>query len=275
LAYKQMQAWHDHKSHKMLPVAHLDFFENAVPRLKADPHILGVAIGGSFLLDAIDEYSDIDLVVYIDPDHYQAVLTERATIVQETGPLLESFSGEHVGESRLLICLFGPPLLHVDLKFVSVDDIAEKVEYPVILWERDDVISSQINLTPAEFPRPEKEWMEKRFWIWVHYAARKIGRGEIFETLDSIGFIRANIFGPIILEKSGARPQGLQKVELHASPGEIMKVKNTMAVYDARDCLRALQESVDFYRALRETRGNQALEKMITAYLDHIEAQLS
>ena len=35
-----------------------------------------------------------------------------------------TFTGEHVGESRVLICLYGPPLLHVDLKFVSLSDAA-------------------------------------------------------------------------------------------------------------------------------------------------------
>jgi hypothetical protein len=31
--------------------------------------------------------------------------------------LLVGFTGEHVGEPRVLICLYGPPVLHVDLKF--------------------------------------------------------------------------------------------------------------------------------------------------------------
>ena len=36
------------------------------------------------------------------------------------GPLLACFTGEHVGEPRLLIALYGPPPVHVDLKFVPV-----------------------------------------------------------------------------------------------------------------------------------------------------------
>ena len=269
-----MQASPDHKSRENLPDSHRDFIENAVPILKTDPRIQGVAVGGSFLLGTIDEFSDLDLVVYIDPQHYQTVMTERTTIVQKIGALLESFTGEHVGEPRLLICLFGPPLLHVDFKFISMDDIADKVENPMVLWEREDVISSQINLTPAEFPRPDKEWIEKRFWIWVHYTATKIGRGEIFEAVESIGFMRANIFGPLILEKREARPQGLRKLEFHASQEELKKLKKTVAVYDARDCLRALQESIALYRALRETQGNQTLEKQVVDYLSQIDAQL-
>ncbi|MBC8374783.1 MAG: nucleotidyltransferase domain-containing protein [FCB group bacterium] len=258
-----------------LPDTHRDFIENSVPRLKADPRILGVAVGGSYLLDAIDEFSDLDLVVYIDPQHYETVLTERSSIVENIGALLESFTGEHVGEPRLLICLFGPPLLHIDLKIVSMDDIEDKVENPVVLWERADVISRQVNLTPAEFPQPDLEWIEKRFWTWVHYTATKIGRGEIFEAVEAIGFLRVNVLGPIILKKSGARPQGLRKLERHTSQEELKRLIATLPSYDTRDCLRALHESVDVYIRIRETPGNQSLEKMVDEYLNQIESQLS
>jgi hypothetical protein len=52
----------------------------------------------------------------------------RAGFAGALGPLLSAFTGDHVGEPRLLICLYGPPLLHVDLKFVTPADLAERVE---------------------------------------------------------------------------------------------------------------------------------------------------
>jgi hypothetical protein len=52
------------------------------------------------------------------------------------GNLLAAFTGEHVGEPRLLICLFADPLMHVDLKFISLGQLSSRVEDPVILWER-------------------------------------------------------------------------------------------------------------------------------------------
>jgi len=50
--------------------------------------------------------------------------------------LLAAFPGDHVGEPRLLICLYGPPLLHVDLKFMSTDEFLHRVEDPMVLWDR-------------------------------------------------------------------------------------------------------------------------------------------
>jgi predicted nucleotidyltransferase len=271
----QMKILENQKALRKLPGPHREFLEKATPALSADPRILGLAIGGSFLLGEMDEFSDLDMVVYIDPQHYQSVLAERTSIIQEAGSLLESFSGEHVGEPRLLICLFGPPLLHVDFKFVSMNDIADKVENPTVLWERGDRISSQVNLAPAEFPRPDKTWIEKRFWTWVHYAATKIGRGEIFEAVETIGFLRAHVFGPLILEAKGARPQGLRKLEFHADEKMLKRLKNTMAEYDAKDCLRALHESAELYRELRQAPGNQRLEKLVLDYLNQIKVLLS
>ena len=266
-----MQAPQHPSQKNSIPEPHQAFLDQSVPRLKNDPRILGVAVGGSYLLGELDRFSDLDLVVYIDPQHYPDVLKERSTIVQMIGPLLESFTGEHVGEPRLLICLFGPPLLHVDFKFVSIDDIEDKVENPAILWERENVIGSQLALTPAEFPRPDSDWSEKRFWIWVHYTATKIGRGELFEAIDSIGVIRGSILGPMILEKKGARPQGLRKVEFNASQEVFNKLKTTLAIHDARDCFRALRETIKLYTALRDSPGKQELEDLVKDCLDQIE----
>ncbi len=269
-----MKASLDHSPSAAIPEPHQKFLENSVPRLKEDPRILGVAVGGSFLLNELDEYSDLDLVVYIDPQYYAEVLTHREGIVQKMGGLLESFTGEHVGEPRLLICLFGPPLLHIDLKFVSMDDIQEKVENPMILWEREVLISRQIHLKPAVFPRPSKEWIEKRFWIWSHYVATKIGRGELFEAIDAISFLRARVLGPLLLDKKGARPQGLRKLEIHTSRDEQKQFVATLAQYSARDCLRALHESINLYESIRLVPGNRTLEKHVKAYLDQTEKQL-
>jgi predicted nucleotidyltransferase len=117
-----------------VPVPHAAFLRRAVERLSADPRLVGVAAGGSYLTGTMDEFSDLDLVVAVDPPAYLQVMEERHQIAASLGPLLSAFTGEHVGEPRVLICLYGPPLLHVDLKFVALGDIAERVEDPAVIW---------------------------------------------------------------------------------------------------------------------------------------------
>ena len=136
------------------------------------------------------------------------------------------------------------------------------------------MISSQIYLDEAEFPQPDIKWIEKRFWIWIHYTATKIGRGELFEAIEALGFIRVHVLGPLVLKGQDARPQGLRKLEVHADETELQKLRATLAVYDAKDCLRALRESIKLYESIRLTPGNKTLETHVKDYLDQIDKQI-
>lgn len=115
------------------------------------------------------------------------------------GPLLAAFTGEHVGEPRLLICLYGPPRVHVDLKFVALDALAERIEDPVLLWDRSGDVRRRLDATPARYPQPDLQWIEDRFWIWVHCAATKLARRELFEALNMIACPRDRVLGPLAL----------------------------------------------------------------------------
>ncbi len=75
------------KNYNELPAIHREFLHSSMEKLKNDTRILGVAAGGSFILKTMDEYSDLDLVLIIDPDHYNVVLKERKSIAQKIGPL--------------------------------------------------------------------------------------------------------------------------------------------------------------------------------------------
>jgi hypothetical protein len=51
-----------------------------VQGLSADPRLVGVAIGGSFTSDSMDAFSDLDLVIAVEPEHQVRVLAERQRI---------------------------------------------------------------------------------------------------------------------------------------------------------------------------------------------------
>ncbi|HEY41773.1 MAG TPA: aminoglycoside 6-adenylyltransferase [Dehalococcoidia bacterium] len=234
-----------------IPPVHRDFLLTSVEKLKNDNRILGVAIGGSFISGHVDEYSDLDLVVVVAPEEYQKVLDERKRIAKSIGPLLEAFTAEHVGEPRLLVCLYGPPLIHVDLKFVSMDDAGKRVENPVVIWERDAILTKNNFQDEATYPVLDIEWIEERFWVWVHYLAAKIGRGELFEIIDGLGFIRSRVLGPMILTKVGARPQGVRKIE-ECGDTYVDKLQKTVPAYDKSGCISALDATIELYRELRK-----------------------
>jgi len=202
-------------------------------------------------------------------------MSERKEIAASLGHMLAAFTGEHVGEPRLLICLYAEPLLHVDLKFVSLNDVPKRVEDPAVLWERDGRVTQAFSRSIAEYPTPSPAWIEERFWIWVHYGATKIARGEIFEAIDFLSSLRNIVLGPMILRRGGKRPQGVRKIEMLAPElGE--QLKRTVATYDAAECLRALRASVDIYRTLRDpVQTESEAERAAMEYLSAVEERCS
>jgi hypothetical protein len=258
-----------------IPDCHRKFLTSAMEQLQKDPRLVGAAAGGSFLSDSMDEFSDLDLVIAVEPDQLDSVLSDRHRIAGSLGRLLAGFTGEHVGEPRLLICLYNDsPILHVDFKFVTLPDMKKRVENPCILWERDGRFTKALGEGIAEYPLPRLQWIEDRFWVWIHYATTKISRGELFEALDGLSFLRAVVLGPLMLVKSGARPTGVRKIEQLASEYS-MDLQATIAGHNTRDCFRALRACIDLYRTLRgnidTVAYNRAAEKAVMDYLLEME----
>jgi predicted nucleotidyltransferase len=259
-----------------LPVAHASLLSTLVGRAQADPRVVGVLAAGSLASGAIDGYSDLDLVIVCGPEAWPAVLETRSAFASESGPLLAAFTGEHVGEPRLLICLYGPPLVHVDLKFLLPDDLARRVDEPVVVWARDARVADALAGSTAAYPRPDGQWLEDRFWVWVHYAAAKLGRGELFEALDFLAFLRGRVFGPLILDAAGAQPNGVRRLE-QVAPEWMAPLAGTVAAYDPVSIGRALHAAVDLYLALRAPRTASLVvrpeaEQAARAYLAEVIA---
>ena len=263
----------------VIPRKHKSFIDNSIKIFKEDLRIVGVAAGGSYITNEMDDYSDVDLIIAIYSDHYKEVMEERFKIAEKLGMILSAFTGEHVGEPRLLICLYGPELLHVDLKFVALNEIANRVEDPIILWERNNCISETLQLSEAKFPMPSLQWIEDRFWIWVHYGATKIGRGEIFETIEFISFMRQVVIGPLLLMRNGKLPRGVRKIEFDATDS-IDLLKETIPSYSIESCIKSLNIIIKMYLDLREYFVTEDFIKRTQAesyskdYLNRIIAKL-
>ena len=256
----------------MIPAQFQHLTDSFIRLLSDSSEYLALAAGGSWIDNQLDQFSDLDLVIV----HQSATLpiSERQALAEAAGDLLACFTGEHVGEPRLLICLYDQPLLHVDLKFVHLADMAHRVEDPVIIWERDGQLSQLMATTTARFPHPDPQWIEDRFWVWIHYAATKIGRGELFETLTFLSFMQQQVLGPLSLIQHGLLPKGVRKIEFLLPEEDQQALRRTVANYDRRSCLEALQQVVASYRSLRSALATPTLisrdraEERAVAYLN-------
>jgi hypothetical protein len=247
-----------------------------LPLLAAEERLLGVAAAGSFATDRMDEYSDLDLVLCCEPVDHASLIHDRMRLAASLGELAGAFSGEHVGEPRLLICLYGPPALHVDLKFVSVEVLAVRVDEPVVLWERDNRMTHALRSGTPRYPLPDGQWIEDRFWVWIHYAAAKIGRGELQEAVEFLSYLRVTVLGPLALFHAGLAPNGVRRVESDA-PAAALELAATVARPDRTELLQSIRRAIEMYRRLRDKRPglrfNLEGESVACEFLEAIAAR--
>jgi predicted nucleotidyltransferase len=243
-----------------------DLANNVLREAERDARIIAVIAGGSIASGNSDEYSDLDLVLVCTPEGQPECVAGAKEFAAKVGPVLTSFTGQHVGEPRLLIALFGPPLVHVDLKFVTAEDLRERVEDGVLLWQRDnstdstDTIGAVLASSKAHWPQRDPQWIEDRFWGWIHYVAVKIARGELFEAIDGLGALRGLALAPLAVMGRTAKPSGVRRLEMLA-PELVPQLRATVATADRDDCLRALRATVEVYRQVRDDSGVQVVRR--------------
>jgi hypothetical protein len=122
--------------------------------------------------------------------------------------------------------------------------------------------------------------MEDRFWIWIHYTVGKIARGEFFEAIDAIGYIRANVVGQLMHIKNNDLPRAMRKVEAKFQADQIHDLKKTIPDHNQRSLLISLHKLVDLYKQLRNglfdenIRVQEKTEIAVMKYLSEIDSKI-
>ena len=256
-----------------------EFAEKATALLQKNENIIGLAVAGSWIDAELDEYSDLDLVL-VTREKIGGDKEQMLRWAKSIGNFISGFTGEHVGEPRLLICLYDDPLLHVDIKFVTLKEFETRVEDPVILFERENQLSQVLAATRPRWPEPDLQWIEDRIWTWVHYISAKIGRGEYFEALNGLEFIRMQVLSPLMQLKNKLKARGRRKAETRLGAADLENLKITVAQYTRASLLRALDNTISIYRSLRRKVFNDSIqlqekaEKRSTDYFKQIRGKL-
>jgi hypothetical protein len=248
--------------------------------VKKDPTIIGLAVAGSWITNEIDTFSDLDLILVTREN----VTDDKARMIEYAkgfGNFLSGFTGEHVNEPRVLICLYDDPLLHIDIKFLTIEEFRIRIETPIILADTDEQLQHILQTSIPNFPYPDYQWIEDRFWIWIHYALLKIGRGELFEALEFISYVRFTVLGPLLHIKNGNLPKGVRKIEAKVEHEDLKQLKATIAAYDKQSLMHALEASVTLYSYLRQQLFDTDIvnfqtktEERVMVYLQEIKSQL-
>lgn len=234
-----------------LPRTHENFLNQVRDAVATDKRFNALLIGGSYIHGGFDENSDLDFVIVVNDEEYGNVMATRLAFANTLPGLVSAFTGEHVGEPRLLICLYGPPLLHVDLKFVLVSDLDHQIERRAILFARNPAeIEARIHAGEVAWPNHPSDWFEARAWIWLHYAATKLARGELYEAIGMLAFFREQVLGPLLYRRAGKNQRGVRRIETLRLDEHGM-LAATVATNDAASVRRAIEACVDIYMDLR------------------------
>ena len=85
--------------------------------------------------------------------------------------------------------------------------------------------------------------------MWLHYGASKWARGEYFEAISTLDFLRSMVLGPMMQAQAGRPMRGQRRLE--TLPGARERLLPTLAGYDAGEIRQALLNAVDAYVELR------------------------
>ncbi len=137
----------------------------------------------------------------------------------------------------------------MDLKFLSVAELDVRIEDPEVLFEREGAVTARLRSTHARtLEAPSPQWVKDRFWVWVHYGIDKVRRGELFECMDMLAFLRAQALAPLIQRLDGGAWRGVRRMEGSRHAPALARVCSR---HGAKECLEALASAVDVYTALR------------------------
>lgn len=112
----------------------------------------------------------------------------------------------------------------------------------------------------------------------MHYIASKLARGELLETIDALAFLRARVFGPLILQSVGAQPNGVRRIEQRAAEW-VPALTATLASHSPASISAALSAAVELYVTLRAALSAPPIvkpraEAAARAYLAEVSAAL-
>ncbi|KAM9980696.1 hypothetical protein ACTFIY_003012 [Dictyostelium cf. discoideum] len=266
----------------MIPIKHQNFIKEIIELLKNDSRFECLLGAGSMINDEMDEHSDLDLMLVVKKEEFSEIMSKRKEFAIKLNGYLSGFTGEHVGEPRLLICLYerdnennqNDLLLHVDLKFITLDSmIKELIEMPVVLWENSSnslSIKDLIKNSNVKWPNKEPQWFEDRIWIWIHYCLTKIQRGEFFEAIGMLSWIRDQVLGPMSNRRIGLNQRGVRKLELISEPISTLLKTTIPSNIDKSSLYESCNNCITIYLNLRDDYPPNNIIKNMPSNLNKI-----
>ena len=218
----------------------------------AEPSVLGMLIGGSFASGEADMYSDLDMQFVVEEEAGEATGKLLRRMAQDAGPVVAAFFAEHVGLPHMLIVLY-QDLIHADFEPVALSRVGSRNAGLAthVMWERDGIVSSSLPADHEEDPVADLRWLEERVWTWSWYIQTKVLRGELYEALDGLQYLRDNVLFKLLALQREERPSAARRVEARTGVWTD-EFANTVPVLSRESTMKALQATMGLYQVLAD-----------------------
>ena len=215
------------------------------------PGVIGLVVSGSVATGTADTYSDLDLKIVTRDDMHDEAVQHLDALIDVCGVPVARFTAEHVGHPEMFIVLYDD-LIHIDFYLVRLGELTNRNGGMAswVVWSEDDDISVALG-ERVDAAGVDLAWFEARMWTWVWYTHSKILRGELYEALDALQYLRGNVLFVLLAETAGIRPYGSRRAEQHVGALGPLFARTVPAL--ERDLVMdALRVTVELYLMLAD-----------------------
>jgi predicted nucleotidyltransferase len=243
---------------------HRRLLDCARERFAADDRFVGVLLGGSLAAGRADSFSDIDLYLFVRDDDFESVFAEREAIAHSIGPVLVRYLGDHMpgGQHQLIVWYEGP--LHVDLMFRKLSEATPQWKWKAALILKDSgnamtALKRESDLLPSpEFAWEQLDTLNQKFWRWVAYTFGKILRGELWEALDNLAWIRNEALLVMLAWTQNAAFEGHRRLEAKLDDQLSALFDESLCSREPKSLHTALMAEIRIFRELRSRLSERA-----------------
>jgi hypothetical protein len=94
--------------------------------------------------------------------------------------------------------------------------------------------------------------LEARIWTWSCYIQSKVLRGEIYEAMDGLQYVRDRVLFRLLAFHGQRRPAGGRRAEAFVGDHGDAFARTVPKSLDPASVLAALREEIDLYRRLAD-----------------------
>lgn len=174
-----------------------------------------VAVRGGLVKGRLNDYSDLDLAVTVEPDRADEVLVAVDRTIASFGPVLARYPASHRGLPWLYVYL-----VEVESELIKVDVSIEfgghrSSATEQVLWQRPGTSPAPARPEPDTVPL---DLAMERCAGWIWYVFCRIQAGELLEAERGLATLRAHVVVPLLRLRHDLPQEDFRRLETLLPP---------------------------------------------------------